>query len=59
MSDIDQTQINEVVEFLQNEAETIPYLDPDYNIIVLGCCTKPFIVMGIDDFSKLERRVIG
>lgn len=47
------------IRFLESIAEDVPYLDPDYKIVVIDCCTTPFIVMSQEEFDKLERRIIG
>jgi hypothetical protein len=53
------TEIEEVVKFMSELAESIPYLDDDYKILVVGGCPSPFIVMSPECFMDLERRILG
>ena len=52
------TSFDEVVLYLQSLAETFVYLD-DYPILVTEACTEPFIVMSVQEFHNLQRKVIG
>jgi hypothetical protein len=47
------------IEYLETLAVDLPYLDPDFRIVVLESSTVPFIVMSPEVFEKLERRIIG
>jgi hypothetical protein len=53
------TDMKKLIEYLQSLSEDIPYLDPDYKILVINECTVPFIVMSPKDFIELERRIVG
>lgn len=52
------TSFDEVVLYLQSLAEIFVYLD-DYPILVTEACTKPFIVMSVEEFNNLHRKVLG
>lgn len=51
--------VGELIKCLEDLAESIPYLDPDYKILVLEECETPFIVMGPKHFTELEKKVLG
>lgn len=53
------TTLDELIEYLEELAESYPYLDPDYDILVLEGSKKPIIIMSPEEFIKLERRVLG
>jgi len=46
------------IHYLESQAKHLPYLD-DYPILVVDESTKPFIIMNIEEFKKLQRKVLG
>ena len=54
----EMTTFEEVIQYLESIAESLPYLD-DYPIIVTDACKRPFIVMSVDEFNKLNRELVG
>jgi hypothetical protein len=53
------TDMVDLIRLLESWSEDIPYLDPDYNILVLAECKVPFIVMSPQHYIELEKRIIG
>ena len=52
------TTFGDVILYLQSLTETYHYLD-DYPILVTEACTKSFIIMSVEEFNNLHRKVVG
>ena len=51
--------IEDLIKYLEDEAESYPYIDPDFDILILDCSNKPIIILSPQEFKKLEKKIIG
>ena len=50
--------LHDMVKFLEDNSEYFCYID-DYKIFVTPYSTEPVIVMGIEEFQNIEKKVLG
>ena len=62
MSKLDHTEdieLGEVGRILMEFSIEIPWMDEDFAILVLDEISRPFIVMDINTYAELEKRILG
>ena len=59
MEEINETveDFDILIEMMLNMAESYQYLD-EYKILIVENCNEPFIVMNMEQFKELEKKVI-
>ena len=51
--------IEEVIKTLENAAKPYPFLDPEYDILIIEESEKPIIIMNTEEYNKLWEKIIG
>lgn len=51
-------EFKDLIEFLESEAKSYPYLD-EYKILVLEDSSTPIIIMNLVEFKRLEQKIVG
>jgi len=56
---IDVENLKEAIKALEKAAKPYPFLDPEYNILVIEESETPIIIMNKEEYEKLWGKVIG
>lgn len=62
MSELDHSEdieLGEIGRILQEFAVDVPWMDADFAILVLDKIDRPYIVMDVDKYVELEKRILG
>ena len=51
--------IEEVIKTLESAAKPYPFLDPEYDILIIEESEKPIIIMNEKEYNKLWDKIIG
>lgn len=54
-----EEDIELIIRRLEHAAKPYPFLDPDYDILILEESEKPFIIMNREEYNRLWEKVIG
>jgi hypothetical protein len=56
---IDVKNLKEAIKALEKAAKPYPFLDPEYNILVVEESEQPIIIMNKREYNKLWEKIIG
>jgi len=59
MEHADNEELGDVGRILMKFAVDIPWIDDEFAILVLDNIPKPYIVMDIEKYIELEKRIVG
>jgi hypothetical protein len=51
--------IEPLIRMLERAAKPYPFLDPDYDILILEESEKPLIIMNREEYNKLWEKITG
>ena len=56
---IDVKNLKEAIKALEKAAKPYPFLDPEYNILVVEESEQPIIIMNKKEYNKLWEKIVG
>jgi len=62
MSELDHTEdieLGDIGRILMEFSIEIPWMDEDFAILVLDEISQPFVVMDVNTYAELEKRILG
>jgi hypothetical protein len=51
--------LKEIIKILEESSKSYPFLDPDYNILIVEESETPIIIMNKKEYGKLWEKVTG
>lgn len=56
---VDMASFEDFLRYLEEHAQAIPYIDPDYDILVVEESARPIIIMNSEYLKRLEKEFYG